>query len=326
MLALAISFRLVAQTLITYRKMNKQRINCRELLDPHPLLHLPVTLRTAYRQELERFGLLEAAIEGTLEKQIHGGPTPEETLKHFTHRFANSCSRVVCILVDPAGSFASLPVEIFQSFSSHKIAVLDAPCGAGASLLSLLCVLATARAHRQLPTLPLTVGVVGADVSQTALDIYSSIARSLTPELEKNGIHLEVTTQNWDATQLNQTSGVCDTWLARHADANEFFVLVGNLSGISEPAIVQSFQQSFEHITARISNVASTVLWIEPIVEKSITKRFKEIFTWSWWLKRSEDLPADAQCKFDWRHPIEEKNIFGNVMVHRYERKDGGNA
>ncbi len=306
--------------------MTTQRIDCRELIDPHPLLHLPTTLQNAYRAELARRGLLEEAIAGTTEKQIHGGPTPQETLKHFKYRFANSCSRVVCILVDPASSFASLPVEVFQSFSSHKIAVLDAPCGAGASLLSLLAVLATARAHRQLPSLPLTVGVIGADVSPTALDIYSSIANALIPEFERNGITLNVTTLNWDAAQINQTSGVCDTWFATHADANEYFVLVGNLSGITEPTIVQAFQRSFEHITARISNVASTVLWIEPIIEKSITKRIKEIFSFSWWLKPSEDLAADAQSRFSWRQPIENKTIAGTVMVHRYERKDGGIA
>ncbi len=304
--------------------MTTQRINCRELLDPHPVVHLPNALQTAYRTELARRGLLEAATAGTSEKFIHGGPTPEETLKHFKYRFANSCSRVVCILVDPANSFASLPVEVFQSFSSHKIAVLDVPCGAGASLLSLLSVLATARAHRQLPNLPLTVGVTGADVSQTALDIYSSMANALIPELAKNGIELEVTTQLWDASQINQTSGLCDSWLAAHLDANEYFVLVGNLSGITEPTIVRAFQQSFEHITARISNVASTVLWIEPIVEKSITKRIKDLFSWSWWLMPSNGLPQDAQCRFSWRQPIEEKTIPGSVMVHRYERKGGG--
>jgi len=231
---------------------------------------------------------------------------------------------VVCILVDPADSFAALPVELFQSFSSHKIAVLDAPCGAGAGLLSLLTVLATARAHRQLPTLPLTVGVIAADISPTALEIYSSIATTLAPELAKHGINLDITTQNWDASQVNQTSAVCDTWFSKYHDANEYFVLVGNLSGIMDPALVQAFQRSFEHITARISNVASTVLWIEPIIEKSITKRIKEMFSLSWWLKPSENLPQDAHSRFNWRQPIEDKIISGTVMVHRYERRDGG--
>src|SRR5437773_1259714 len=116
------------------------KLNCPGLVDSQSILHLPAALHTAYRDELVDRGLLEAAIVGSVEKQIHGGASQEDTLKHFKYRFANSASRVVCILVDPVDVFASLPFDIFQSFSSHRIAVLDAPCGSGAGLLSLLTV------------------------------------------------------------------------------------------------------------------------------------------------------------------------------------------
>jgi hypothetical protein len=264
-------------------------LNCPELVNPHYVLYLPDALHAAYRDELSHRGLLEAAIAGSTEKHIHGGPTVEQTLEHFKFRFPNSASRVVCVIVDPHESFASIPIEILESFSSHRIAVLDVACGAGASLFALLSVICAARAHKLVPTLPLTIGVLAADISPTALELYSALSERLAPTLADQGLYLDVSTRTWDAAQADQTSALCDTWFQMHSDANEYFVLVGNLSGVGAQ-LAESFRRSFEHITERIANVESTMLWIEPAVKKGIIEKLGKILSAAW-LKRTRAVP-----------------------------------
>jgi len=297
-------------------------VNCRDLIDPHPRLRLPPALHSAYRAELEDRGLLPAAVVGSMEKNIHGGPTPEETLEHFKYRFTNSAVRVVCVLVDPAHVFASLPAEVFQSFSSHKIAVLDVACGAGASLLSLATVLGVVRSARLLPSLPLELSVYAADISETALAIYSNLVGRIGPILEQQGISLRVTTTVWDAAHPDQTSALCDSWFSDSSDANEHFVLVGNISGVGKGAF-DHLERSFLHIGERIANRASTLLWIEPGISSSLSfmqKVVNLVRRKLSWLTRSTGVDETLSCEFAWWHPIEEKELAGTVSVQRFSR------
>lgn len=290
-----------------------------ELLAHDGTLHLAKALCDVYRDELQARGQLELAVKGSDEKRIHGGATADETLKHFTFRFPTSAARIVSVLVDPLQTFASLPANVFQSFSSHKIAVLDAACGTGASLLALLTTLAVARSSKRLPRLPLTVGVVGADISPTALEIYSGLAVRLGPLLASEGIFLELSTELWDATQADQTSGLCDKWLDRHHDANEYFVLVGNLSGVGDE-LANSFKRSFHHITERIANIRSTILWVEPIITLRVLEAIASVFNLSAWLQRPAGHQSPTKCQFYWWHSVEQKRLKGGVTVDRFER------
>jgi hypothetical protein len=290
-----------------------------ELVEQDGTLHLATILCDAYRNELQARGLLETAAEGSLEKAIHGGQSPEETLKHFTFRFPTSSARIVCVLVDPSGDFGALPANVFQSFSNDRISVLDAPCGAGAGLLALLTTLAVAREKKRVPRLPLTVSVVGADISQTALDIYTGLAARITPLLANEGIYLELSTELWDATQADQTSRLCDRWLDRHFDANEYFVLVGNLSGVGDE-LAESFKRSFHHITERIANIRSTILWVEPIIKLKLLQVIAGIFSFAPWLKRPTNLSSAASSRFRWWQSVEQKHLNGSVTVDRFAR------
>ncbi|MFN0017270.1 MAG: hypothetical protein ACKVP0_03360 [Pirellulaceae bacterium] len=298
-------------------------LQCPELFHSAQALRLAPILADAYREELVARDLLESAIAGSSDPRIHGGPSPEETITHFSFRFPNSASRVVCVCVDPKQCFASLPAQILQSFSSHKIAVLDAPCGAGASLLSLLSVISSAREQKQIPCLPLTVGVVAADISPTALDIYSSLVRRIEPHLSAAGIFVELSTYPWDAARANQTSGLCDAWFSIHPDANEYFVLIGNLSGVAN-SLFEALERSFVHITERISNRPSTVLWLEPAVKTTLFERLFGMFSKAPWLRQPQNSPPNPQCKFTWWQPIQGKELPGKVTVHRFERFEGG--
>lgn len=296
------------------------------LVDGSQVLHLPLHLQEAYREELISRGLLTEAEQGSTSTDIHGGISDADTLRHFTHRFANSASRLVCLLVDPGQAFATIPNAVWESFSSHKIAVLDAPCGAGASLLSLLNVIVAAREHQLLPQLPLEVGVIAADISPKALEIYSSLVSKLAPHFAKYGIQLNVSTHIWDAGLVNQTSMLCDELLFRqHSDANEYFVLVSNLSGVGAE-LEESFRRSFEHVTERISNVISTVLWIEPAITKTFFAAIKRIFSLSTWLNPTSSSSEEIHYRFQWQQPVLKRVLKGSVMVQQYDRKTSDNS
>lgn len=289
-----------------------------ELIDENSVISLADLLCEAYRKELQEQGLLDEAAKGSPITQIHGGPSFEETHQHFAHRFANSASRVVCISVDAQNVFAPIPAHLLQSFSSHKITVLDAPCGAGASLLSLLTVLAVARRQRAIPSLPLHVAVIAADISPSALKLYASMVERIRPGLRECGIFLELTTSIWNAERSNETSSLCDTLFRVHHDANEFFVLIGNLSGVGA-GLFDKMERSFEHITERIANFPSTILWIEPVLETTLFQKLGRLFSIAGWLTNI-GTQSIMQCRFTWVEPVRSRQLKGSVTVRVYKR------
>ncbi len=132
-------------------------------------LHLPSEFWNLYRQELARRNLLNEAIAGSTDGGIYGGATQAETEKHFTHRFPNSGGRVEVAILDPKKDLANISVELQATFSGGRIKLLDVPCGAGAGTLALLSTLHVLRQNKALPTLPLDVEIIAADISTHAL-------------------------------------------------------------------------------------------------------------------------------------------------------------
>ena len=159
-------------------------------------------------------------------------------------------------MLDPHKAFEGIPRNLLLTLSSHRISLLDIPCGAGAGTLSALMTLKELRIAGILPMTPLSVKILGADISPYALDLYRDQLGELEPILAGVGISVRLETRTWDATDVRQTNDLIDDYLEGVAAHNECLVLVANFSGASK-TLFQKFEESFKHLWIRLSGRAS---------------------------------------------------------------------
>lgn len=284
-------------------------------------LHLPQVLWETYTAVLQNNGVLDECTRGTENKNIHGGANAAESLEHFIHRFPNSASRLCYIVKDPAGDLSEASRSVITSFPSHEIFVLDLVGGTGAGTIGILAAICHQRIEGELPKLPLTVNIYAADISDAALQIYSEMIDNIRAPCLAIGIKLNYCMQVWDATDVAQTSQLCDNWLAQ-AGAAEVFVLVSNISGAGN-SLLEEFKRSFQHVTERVANRAFTLLWIEPRGRGSknfLTRVVNGIFSAARWVTHYFTTTTDHSYK--WKHEllIGEKILPGGLQLLNYDR------
>jgi hypothetical protein len=191
-------------------------------------LQLPNDIHDVYEYTLRALGLYDQAKRYEGGFRGHGGVSREDTNKHYAYLFLNSVSRIQCVMLDPQMSFAEISRDLLVTFSSHRISLLDIPCGSGAGAISTLLTLKELRIAGILPTTPLTVKILGADISEHALGLYRDQLKDLEPKLADVGISISLEKLQWDATNVQQTNDLIDHYLQMDAYANEYFVLVAN--------------------------------------------------------------------------------------------------
>ena len=291
-------------------------------------LHLPADIHDVYEATLKEQGLYEKALayKGG-GPGGHGGATKDETNEHFYKRFLNSVSRVQCVMLDPLKSFEDIPKDLLLTLSSHRILILDIPCGAGAGGISLLVTLKELRMAGILPMTPLSVRILGADLSPHALVLYRRQLDQLEPLLAAAAISVSLEIQIWDATNVQQTNDLIDDYLAK-SEPNEYLVLVANFSGASKTLFPQ-FQDSFRQVWIRLSGKAaraSTILWVEPNAKDgaSLFKRLLELVNPYHWFQRTSGRRKNYhECPYNFYLSMQNKAIPSGVMVHQYSRKSG---
>ena len=232
------------------------------------VLFFPDCLNDVYEAKLRSIGRVEDARVHGGSENIYGGENLDETHDHFCRMYPNSLSRVQCVLLDPEDAFSEISRDLLSSMSSHRLAILDIPCGAGASLLSALSTLSELRRSRLLPMTPLSISILGADISSHALAIYREQIDMLAGSFVTTAINVRLDTRKWDATDIQQTNQMIDDWLSDNRDAQEHLVVISNFSGAGKSVITQ-FEGSFRQIGIRLSCNAtpnSTIVWIEPLL------------------------------------------------------------
>jgi len=285
-------------------------------------MHLPKEFWEIYESKLKSLNLYEEACAGSKDSKIHGGQTPADTNKHFTHRFPNSALRVQVAITDPQEILQSIPDQIRATFANGHVKVLDLACGTGAGSISLLISLHVLRQARIVPTLPLNIAILGADYSAHALQIFSDLIVDLADVLATSGINVSLHTLGWDASEIPQTDDLCTYWFKDKSDGEERFVLISNISGSKESGFKEIFEKSIDHVAARISNCTSTLLWVEPDGPGAIhflKKIYQDLISkWSWFAKRHVEISLSTS--FQWHHKFLGKNLRGGVSLAQYKR------
>jgi SAM-dependent methyltransferase len=284
------------------------------------LFHVPVDLANTYEQRLTALGLIEHARHPPSDGSDGpiGGQSAEETHTHFCHRFLASSLRFERILADVDATFGDVNSHLLQTFSEGTIRVLDIACGTGGSILGLLATLVELRKCRSLPTLPLTLEICGADISPIALQTYEDMLRDIKPALEGQGISIAVVTTVIDLMKFTDIVAFCNKWFDPPG-RGEKFVLVGAVNGFLK-SNYDSAAPSVRHIVERLSVEAGTLLWAEPRMNNAgwLGKKIYSLLSHLGWHK---DEPKElVSCGYQWRCPIQIKDLRGSVALLRYER------
>lgn len=243
------------------------------------ILSAPPALSSAYLKVIGQLGLHALAVAADPDSHPAGGPTPEATHLHFAQRFEASCGRTALVALDPMGMFADASDRLIAALAGGRVAILDIPCGAGAAILSLLTTIAALRRHGALPRLPLTLDVLGGDVSATAFDIAGQQLELVRLELEEQGIVVNAVWQRWDVRDAESTHSLMARWADVSRDARSCIVLATNFSAfLGRPENFKKAQAQLEQVLFWVKTRRATVVWIEPQT-KPATTFFGSIWT-----------------------------------------------
>jgi hypothetical protein len=241
------------------------------------LLSIPNSVLDFYKQQKDRYRNQEPAFSST--NGAVGGATMEETVRHFIDRFENSSGRMTYVMFDPLSAFNNICDLLHETLSAGKVAILDAPCGSGAATTTIVAILTELRARKILPTFPLTLSVIGADISDSALELFERSVLSQRDLAQKQGIELDCRTSRWDARDPASTTELVAKWLKEcGGDGVEYIVLIPNFSGAAhDKDFFNDFQFSFTSMCTLLHAKKYTVIWIEQCSNKAMDKLFKHL-------------------------------------------------
>lgn len=278
-------------------------------------IRIPTILANAYISKLRSLDKLE---ESKLNKKEIGGIGTEETMEHFVYRFPNGAVRAEYAVLDPDKSISAISRHIATIFSDKELCILYLPCGSGAGLLGLLSTLTVLRKNKCHPSLPLNIKVIGADFSDTALEVFQELINKLAAEYIKQGIEITSSTEKWDATNTINTTALMRSFFGNSAD--EYFVFFSNFSGAAGGS--SDFDASFNIVTNFVSthSTGASILWMEPGHYSRAIKLFSRLSAmWEGavsYLKsifRPSDTAKVEDISYKWLHPTSNEEIGGNI-------------
>ena len=278
------------------------------------VVRLPELLREHYERMLDSLGLLDAARAGYQGSGPTGGISSAETNAHFAHRFGVGGGRIQYVVISGDAALRNVARDLLSSVSDGSISLLDIPCGAGASSATFIALLAELRERKAIPTTPLNVSVFGGDFSPQARVLFEDLFKGLVPLWEKQGIKVQATCVDWDATGGDSTAALMDQLLDESVQKpDEYVVLITNFSGeASRQSFFDEFSPCLEQILARLSSKRCTVVWLEPSMAGA-----RDLLDWllDFLPRRIRWVPAaegttNVEVSYQMAHPI-------NGDIHR---------
>jgi hypothetical protein len=285
------------------------------------VLFLPQLLVRDYEEELKHIGRFTDACREAPRGDI-GGVSERETYDHFAYRFPASAVRTEFLMLDPKDCFHAVSQSLLNSFSDGRISILDVPCGAGASILGFLDLLAYLRSKQILCRLPVDLKITAGDYSQYARDLYDRMLTRAKPRLEQQGIRIEWQCVEWNAEMQSTTAALVDKWFQQGSDSEEWIVLVAAFSGeaMKDSNIAEAFAKNFEHIAARLYDRYGFLLWIEPCSNDAESWLKKVIKMFQGLLDIWGNSDGVLEHSFSWQHPFRPVTPTGRVRVLNFDR------
>jgi hypothetical protein len=228
-------------------------------------LFLPAALAQAYVDLIAASGLAEIANARDADEGPVGGLTKESADAHLAQAFDGSVARVMLAVLDPTDKVGPTSDTFIRCTSGATVCLTDAPCGAGAATLALLCSVAELRAQGVLPREPLDVRLVAAELSPYARQYAEELVTKLQPVLEEQAIFIVPKFLEWDVTDELSTVDLIKKSEAAATNSMTRLLVVANFNGFlerekkrkeAEPQLKELFQYA--------SGEGSYAVWIEP--------------------------------------------------------------
>lgn len=280
------------------------------------VLRIGDVLSAGYQSRLDYEGLLELAREREHQGEA-GGAGRNESDRHFAYQFANSAARAVYLCIDPLDALEDVSALIRQFFTDGRVLLIEVPCGAGAGTLGVLSALYEQRRAGRLPTLPLTVDVLGGDVSERAVEHFCWLVERMAPSLKECGVEVAFNSLSWNASDIRSSSRFIDRAVELAEGCDQVFLFVSNFSdALSDDGLTESFQHFLSQFTGRMTG-PSAVCWVEPTsnrAERVLSAFDSAIARLAKWLKSSGKKLIEG-VRYVFFDPITAKDTNSGVRV-----------
>lgn len=272
----------------------------------------PDCLASAYRGVLSATGNLERALTITPDGQT-GGPSSAAAADHFVSAFSGSCARLKLAALDPKRDLQDASDLFMRAFSGGKVALLDAPCGAGAASAALLSTIAELRRLEVIPRVPLDVHLVAGDISPDALSYAAQMLEGMRAALRRQGITVHPLFRRWDLLDELSTTELLHAWMVHAPECREHFLLMANFSAfLHSSGNFKNAKNRLEEMFRWAAVRRSTVVWIEPqtniALESVLPRVIKAFFVKTLELigaaKPSDPEPKPLLSNAHFRHPL----------------------
>ena len=286
------------------------------------ILHLPKPLTDEWKTILKQNNLFEKAHDSA-PKGFVGGISKKDTNDHFAWRFTGSCARVVLSLLDPKNDLEDLADSYAKLFAGNKVFIADLPCGAGAASASLLSTLAVLRQHQVLPRIPLTIVILGGEISPHARAHAENILNSLRPRLLEQSISIEFSTCSWDVCDKVSTANLNRESILKSNNADSKLIMITNFSGFLEKSSkFKTAHPQLEELFRYSQDQNSSALWLEPATNAVKKNFFDKIANWfiKFFDSEKKESPEShkaiyAETVSDVQHPLKEDQKFRATLV-----------
>lgn len=243
------------------------------------VLTLPETLASAYVALTDHHGLREQGLARENGTGVTGGQGRSEQLDYFAKKFDGSSARAMLAMLDPENKVGTTSDRILASTAGNVVSMTDAPCGAGAASLSILCTLSVLREKGVLPRMPLTVRWVGGELSADAIELSRAMFEAVAPTLEAQAIFLDRQWVPWNVTDSMSTADLVRASERASAAADTRLLIVANFSAaLQRDQRREAARAQLEEVFRYASGANSVAVWIEPDMNISMDKG--GLFSW----------------------------------------------
>jgi len=243
------------------------------------VLVLPGLLRRAYVERIDALGLRALGTIRSGDSGPVGGLTTEDANRHFAQAFDGSAARAMLAVLDPKNEAGPTSDQFIHSTAGGRLALTDAPCGAGAATLAFLSTLAELRAAGVLPRMPLDVLFIGGELSQSAAEHARELFSRTSQALAAQAIFVDPIVKEWDVMDQISTTDLVKTCINRGAGCPAKLLVVANFNGLLiKDRKQKEAQPQLNELFRYASGDGSFALWIEPNMNRATNEN--GLFAW----------------------------------------------
>lgn len=229
------------------------------------LVLVPPALAEAYTAQINALGLRGLSEMRDPDDPPVGGITQEQTDRHFAQAFDSSVARVELVILDPLSDLGEASDSILRAFAGDRIVLADAPCGAGAAALSLLCCIAELRRQGIVTRHPLDVTLIGAEISDPARLYAEQMVDRVSRSLADQGIFVRHECMPWDVLSEISNTDLIQHIVRAGIDGRPCCLVIANFSGFLQRARKRAeAEPKLGELFRHVSRGGGSTFWVEP--------------------------------------------------------------